>query len=57
VLIGGEPLDGRRLMWWNFVSSRKERIAAAAADWEAGRMGGIEGDASFIPLPDSRPQL
>lgn len=57
VLIGGEPLDGRRLMWWNFVSTRKERIVAAAADWEARRMGGIDGDSSFIPLPDSRPQL
>ena len=57
VLIGGEPLDGRRLMWWNFVSTRKERIVAAAADWEAQRMGGIEGDPTFIPLPASRPQL
>ena len=56
-LIGGEPLDGRRLMWWNFVSTRKERIAAAAADWEARRMPGIDGDASFIPLPDQRPDL
>ncbi len=57
VLIGGEPLDGRRLLWWNFVSTRKERIIAAAADWEAMRLGGIEGDASFIPLPEPRPQL
>jgi redox-sensitive bicupin YhaK (pirin superfamily) len=57
VLIGGEPLDGRRLIWWNFVSTRKERILAAALDWEARRMGGIDGDASFIPLPDRRPQL
>ncbi len=57
VLIGGEPLDGRRLLWWNFVSTRKERIVAAAADWEARRLGGIDGDSSFIPLPDGRPQL
>jgi redox-sensitive bicupin YhaK (pirin superfamily) len=57
VLLGGEPLDGRRLMWWNFVSTRKERIVAAAADWEARRMGGIDGDSSFIPLPTNRPQL
>jgi redox-sensitive bicupin YhaK (pirin superfamily) len=56
VLIGGEPLDGRRLMWWNFVSTRKERIAAAAADWKAGRLGGIEGDTSFIPLPANGPE-
>jgi redox-sensitive bicupin YhaK (pirin superfamily) len=57
VLIGGEPLDGRRLIWWNFVSTRKERIVAAAADWEAMRLGGIDGDPSFIPLPEMRPRL
>ena len=57
VLIGGEPLDGRRLLWWNFVSTRKERIIAAAADWEAQRMRGIDGDPSFIPLPAKRPEL
>ncbi len=57
VLIGGEPLDGRRLIWWNLVSTRKERIIAAAADWEARRMGGIDGDPSFIPLPANRPEL
>jgi hypothetical protein len=56
-LIGGEPLDGRRLMWWNFVSTRKGRIIAAAADWKARRMAGIDGDASFVPLPDTRPAL
>jgi redox-sensitive bicupin YhaK (pirin superfamily) len=57
VLIGGEPLDGRRLIWWNFVSTRKERIVAAAEAWQAQRMGGIDGDPSFIPLPDARPRL
>jgi redox-sensitive bicupin YhaK (pirin superfamily) len=57
VLIGGEPLDGRRLMWWNFVSTRKERIVAAATDWGEMRMGRIEGDSSFIPLPGNRPEL
>jgi hypothetical protein len=56
-LIGGAPLDGRRLMWWNFVSSRKERILAAAADWEARRMRGVDGDPSYVPLPARRPQL
>jgi len=55
VLIGGDPLDGRRHLYWNFVSSRKERILAAAADWEARRFPGIEGDDSFIPLPEHRP--
>ena len=57
VLIGGDPPDGRRLMWWNFVSSRKERILEAAAAWEAQSMGHVEGDAEFIPLPEKRPEL
>ena len=57
VLIGGAPLEARRLIWWNFVSTRKERILAAAADWEAGRMGRIAGDDAFIPLPERRPSL
>ena len=33
LLLGGEPLDGPRFLWWNFVSSRKERLAHAADDW------------------------
>lgn len=53
-VIGGAPLDGPRHMWWNFVSSRKERIVAASAAWEAQRMGRIAGDVSFIPLPPTR---
>ena len=57
VLIGGDPPDGRRLMWWNFVSSRKERIIEAASAWENQAMGRIEGDAEFIPLPEKRPEL
>ena len=54
VLIGGEPLDGARFIWWNFVSSRRERIVAASADWEAQRMGQVPGEQEFIPLPPSR---
>lgn len=54
VVIGGEPLDGPRHMWWNFVSSRKERILQASADWEAQRMGQIPGEHEFIPLPAKR---
>jgi redox-sensitive bicupin YhaK (pirin superfamily) len=57
VLIGGDPLDGRRFLWWNFVSSRKERVVEAAEAWAAQRMGRIEGDPEFIPLPDKRPEL
>jgi redox-sensitive bicupin YhaK (pirin superfamily) len=52
VLVGGDALDAPRHMWWNFVSSRKERILQAAADWQAMRMGTVPGDeAEFIPLP------
>ncbi len=50
VLIGGEPL-GPRFMWWNFVSTRKERIMQAADDWQAGRFAGVPGESEFIPLP------
>lgn len=54
VVIGGAPLDAPRLMWWNFVSSRKERIVQASADWEAQRMGQVPGETEFIPLPPTR---
>ncbi|HMA09723.1 MAG TPA: pirin family protein [Ramlibacter sp.] len=51
VLIGGEPLDCPRHMWWNFVSSRRERILQASEDWSAQRMGQIPGEHEYIPLP------
>ncbi len=54
VVIGGEPLDAPRHMWWNFVSSRKDRIIEASADWEAQRMGQVPGETEFIPLPATR---
>ena len=54
LLIGGEPL-GDRFIWWNFVSSRKERIEQAKADWLAGRIILPPNDnKEFIPLPESR---
>ena len=56
LVLGGEPLDGERYLWWNFVSSRKERIAQAAADWKARRFAPIPGETEFIPLPDNAPQ-
>ena len=56
LILGGEPLEGERHLWWNFVSSRKERIAQAAADWKARRFAPIPGETEFIPLPDSAPQ-
>jgi redox-sensitive bicupin YhaK (pirin superfamily) len=51
-LLGGAAMDGPRHIWWNFVSSSKERIDAAKADWAAGRFEAVPGDAEFIPLPD-----
>ena len=54
VLIGGAPL-GHRFIVWNFVSSRKERIVQAQADWEAQRIGQVPGETEFIPLPPRRP--
>ncbi|MSO80362.1 MAG: pirin family protein [Alphaproteobacteria bacterium] len=52
ILIGGEPLDGERHLWWNFVSSSRERIEQAKADWREGRFAMVEGDPEFIPLPE-----
>ena len=53
MLLGGEPLDGPRHMWWNFVSSSKERIEQAKHDWDEGRFGLIPGDdVERIPLPE-----
>ncbi len=51
VVIGGAPLDGPRVLWWNFVSSSRERIERAKADWTAQRMGSIPGEYEHIPLP------
>lgn len=53
MLLGGEPMDGPRHIWWNFVSSRKERIEQAKAEWRSGRFETVPGDAEeFIPLPE-----
>jgi redox-sensitive bicupin YhaK (pirin superfamily) len=52
MLLGGEPL-GERHIWWNFVSSHKERIEQAKADWQAGRFKlPVHDDKEFIPLPE-----
>lgn len=52
MVLGGEPV-GERFIYWNFVSSSKDRLAQAAADWKAGRMKLPDADdAEFIPLPD-----
>jgi len=53
VLLGGAAMDGPRHIWWNFVSSRKERIEQAKADWKLARFDTVPGDEKeFIPLPD-----
>jgi redox-sensitive bicupin YhaK (pirin superfamily) len=57
LFLGGEPLDGPRFLWWNFVSSRKERLARAAEDWRAQRFAAVPGEIEFIPLPDNAPRL
>lgn len=57
MLLGGEPL-GERFIWWNFVSSRQERIEQAKADWQSGRITLPPNDnREFVPLPkdNSRP--
>jgi redox-sensitive bicupin YhaK (pirin superfamily) len=55
VLIGGEPL-GHRHLYWNFVSSRKQRLLQAADDWAAQRFDAVPGESEFIPLPENRPR-
>ena len=53
MLLGGEPMDGPRYIWWNFVSSSKDRIEAAKDDWKRARFAIVPGDETdFIPLPD-----
>ncbi len=51
MLLGGEPVDGPRHLWWNFVSSSRERIEQAKQDWEADRFAKVPGETEFIPLP------
>jgi redox-sensitive bicupin YhaK (pirin superfamily) len=54
VLLGGAPLDGRRYIDWNFVSSSGERIEQAKRDWKERRFPRVPGDeVEFVPLPDS----
>jgi redox-sensitive bicupin YhaK (pirin superfamily) len=53
MLLGGEPLDGERHLFWNFVGSSNERIEQAKSDWRAGRFPKVPGDeVDFIPLPE-----
>lgn len=53
MIFGGEPMDGPRNVWWNFVSSSKERIEQAKQEWRSGKFDTVPGDAEdFIPLPE-----
>ena len=52
MLLGGAALDGPRHIWWNFVSSSRERIERAKADWKEGRFPPVPGESEFIPLPE-----
>ena len=50
--LGGDTLDGDRHIWWNFVSSSKERIERAKQEWKDGRFDQVPGETEFIPLPE-----
>lgn len=52
MLLGGDALDARRTIWWNFVSSSKERIEQAKADWTAGSFPPVPGEKDRVPLPE-----
>ena len=52
MLLGGAAMDGPRYVWWNFVSSSKERIEQAKEDWKTGKFPLVPGDdKEWIPLP------
>lgn len=52
MLLGGATMDGPRHIWWNFVSSSKERIEQAKEDWTQKRFREVPGETEFIPLPE-----
>ena len=49
---GGDALEGERFIWWNFVSSSRERIEQAKNDWREQRFGDVPGETDYIPLPE-----
>ncbi|HEX7316834.1 MAG TPA: pirin family protein [Pyrinomonadaceae bacterium] len=57
MLLGGAPLEGKRHIWWNFVSSSPERIEQAKEDWREGRFAHVPGETERIPLPQSGPAV
>jgi redox-sensitive bicupin YhaK (pirin superfamily) len=52
MVLAGEPADGPRHLWWNFVSSSAERLERAKQDWRQGRFATVPGETEFIPLPE-----
>ncbi|OIQ70277.1 quercetin 2,3-dioxygenase [mine drainage metagenome] len=52
MFLGGDALEGPRHIWWNFVSSSKERIEQAKQDWKTGRFAAVPNEHEFIPLPE-----
>lgn len=52
MFLGGDALEGPRHIWWNFVSSSKERIEQAKQDWKSGRFAHVPNETEFIPLPE-----
>jgi redox-sensitive bicupin YhaK (pirin superfamily) len=52
MFLGGDALEGPRHIWWNFVSSSRERIEQAKADWKSGRFAHVPNEHEFIPLPE-----
>lgn len=57
MLMGGEAFTTKRHVWWNFVSSSRERINQAKDDWREGRFPTVPGDEEeFIPIPDGKPK-
>ena len=52
LLLGGDPLEGQRHIWWNFVASEPDLIEQAKADWRAQRFDPVPGETEFIPLPE-----
>jgi len=52
MLLGGDPIDGERHVWWNFVATSRERIERAKLRWKAQEFGTIPGESEFIPLPE-----
>ena len=53
VMLGGAPLEGPRFIWWNLVSSSRERMEQAKRDWAEDRFDKVPGETEFIPLPEN----